>query len=333
MRTLFGASALATIFFSMGGFAYAQQNTDTLQIWGGGAKEASFYSGTLVPLAEKAIKTLAFRSYSWGGVSPGCPANMQQVTTDPQDLAFCQLDMVRAAQNNGSFTGQIIRADIGDECLYLATQEGGRSFGDFVADAALASVLTAGATSGSAGTLAVLTGHYKEYNPDLELLDVINTSGAADAMEKLANGDAPFAFFVQSPDPASKPFEIAAQNGLHFVPVWHDELADLGYELKSLPVTSASWSWSGGAKAGERVTTACTKIALITGDPTQIVDEKERRRHQLLIDKIAGASAQTFQPTDNTSWLEVAAGIQSVAVSTATDLADAANERLNQLRN
>ncbi len=338
MRTLFGATALVTIAIAMGGnFAYANE-VGKREVHGGGKKESSFYSSTVVDTVINGLQENRITGYSWGGVSDGTIDNVDRVNKDPVDLGIGQLDilngLIRDAAASGEAPGfHVLIENMGPECYYLATNNPGYSnFGHVLGNAFDITIATTGIKSGSFGSLNALAKVY----PDLVSVEIKNYPDANAAVEAVANGEANFVFFVQKPTPGSGPFQLIAEKGLTYVPVVDWEMEDLGLQFFELPVTSSEFSlsaWkSGGIKEGQKVATACTSIALFGGDAA-----KATGRDQKLIEAIAArvpaADAGDFSLPQTTDWLAMIGGMVQLSTDKIGEFANAARDTVEDLRN
>lgn len=275
-----------------------------LSIWGGGAQGASVYTDVYVPHVVKNLESVALSGYQWGGVSAGTLENAQRVTENPTNLAVGQLDLLRdlngSLMDNGkpySFT--ILADDIGPECLYLVTnQKGYNTFGDFLGNSFQITVATGGEKSGSFGTFLNLAKTYPQMN---EML-YDNVGSAIDIIGAVKSGKATHGFFVMRPDPQSTTFKAIADAGMTIVPV-----VDYGLEenYKFLDLKVANGSLFSSAKT---VTTACTSVALIAGNPTSeaalTLTPRDAQRLKVTIERVGSISKDNLRPNIS-SWADM----------------------------
>lgn len=315
-KMLFAVSALALI-------ASTASADDLKKVWGGGDPAVSAYSGTYVPLAIENLANARLVGYEWGGKSDGCVDNMQKVTDNPTNLAICQGDMVASEANKAKYKYTVLRTDLGYECLYAVTAlPGYDNFGHIQGNAFDLTIHTTGAASGSMGSWARLA----EVYPELADVTVVNHGNDKDAVAAAkadaAKGVAAIAFFVKRPDPENATFEYISQNKMTFIPVVESEIEDKGYSFPDLPVENAGWGALVGGKV-KRITTACTSIALITGDPAALpanAPSKIVSRLTNTIERVQKQSTAEWQPKEG--WFS----------KMMNDLADTAPSKLAELK-
>lgn len=296
-----------------------------LNIWGGGDPKTSAYSGVYVPRVKEILSQNALSGYDWGGVSAGTADNVEKVKAHPTNLALGQWDLLSQYPDPKPFT--VIAQNIGPECLYMvaaANLEGYNTWGDVIGNAWQMDVATGTELSGSYGTWKILQSIYPELadgemNTPTKLLD-----GGADAIiQAVIDGKATHGFFVQRPDPNSPVFKKIAEAKLHFVPV-----VDYGlegkYDFQSLKVENGGFF--GGAK---NVNTACTSVALFTGDPN-VVTGGQQKRLKATIERLSKVPADNFKPNLAT-WRDMWDNITAVTGSTAIDMMEASKKALEDI--
>lgn len=275
-----------------------------LSIWGGGAQGASVYTDVYVPHIVKSLESVALSGYQWGGVSAGTLENAQRVTETPTNIAVGQLDLLKnlngTLMDNGkpySFT--ILADNIGPECLYLVTsQKGYNTFGDFLGNSFQITVATGSEKSGSFGTFLNLARIYPQMN---EML-FENVGGAPDIVEAVKSGKATHGFFVMRPDPQSNTFRDIANSGLSIIPVV-DYGLEAEYQFLDLKVANG-----GFFSEAKTVTTACTSVALIAGNPTseqaQALTPRDAQRLKVTIERVGSISKDNLRPNIS-SWADM----------------------------
>lgn len=299
-------------------------------VWGGGDPAASAYSGVYVPRIIDVLGQNALTGYSWGGVSAGTLDNAIKVTKAPTNLAVGQWDILSSLKGtpmpdgSGNFAFTVLAQNIGPECLYMVTkQQGYNTWGDVVGNAWQIDLATDDVLSGSMGTWKVLAGVY----PDLATLDrpVDNLKGAAAVIDAVISGKDTHGFFVQRPDPNSDLFKKIADNKLIFVPIIDFDLQDK-YDFESLKV-----AYGGLFGQDQYVETACTSVALITGDPAAVpAGSSLSKRLAATIDRIQKVKADDLKPNLAT-WQDMWGSIKSVAGDDAKNLMDASKKALDDL--
>ena len=98
------------------------------------------------------------------------------------------------------------------------------------------------------------------------------------------------------------------------------------YKFMSLKV---SHGWSGG----KEVQTACTTVALITGDPSSanLADDSDKRRLAETIKRMSAVDSKSFQP-DASSWRDMWDSIASYSTDQAKSLMDQSKKALADLK-
>jgi hypothetical protein len=216
----------------------------------------------------------------------------------------------------------IVKPDMGPECLYLITKDKSyKTFGDVVGNGWQLGVITGGEKSGSFGTWNVLVGVY----PDLKPMAVTHVAAIGDIVAAVKQKKDAVGFFVMRPDPDSDVFKAIADADLAIVPVVDFDLEGK-YKFMSLKV---SHGWSGG----KEVQTACTTVALITGDPSspKLANDTDKRRLTETIKRLGAVDSKMFQP-DASSWRDMWDSIASYSTDQAKSLMDASKKALADLK-
>lgn len=312
-------------------------------VWGGGDPSVSTYSGTYVPMAINNLTDARLAGYVWGGKSSGSIENMINVDSNPTHLAVVQDDMARAEANKSIYNYTVIRDDLGFECYYAVTGfPGYDNFGHILGNAFDITIHTTGSTSGSMGSLKRL----QEIFPDLQDVNVVEHGNDLEAVEAskadVAKGQASVAFFVKRPDPNNTTFEYIAENEMTFIPVVDFELEGKGLTFPDLVVENAGWKALTGGKP-KRVTTACTKIALITGDPAALpadVSNGVKRRLEETIKRLGEQPTAKWQPQE--AWFadminnmsetgpDKLKALMEKAKNTASEIGEGVAKKINQ---
>ncbi len=272
---LLGIAAAASLSVGLA-LAAPPVGTDPERFVWGGAAEGSSYTDNYVPQVVDVLNTKArMKGYGWGGPTLGTVENAAIITNTPTNLAVGQYDILKDLQGQpipGDATGKLYDftfilgadgtpANLGPECLYIVTSIPGytdsSAFGNVLADAWDMTLATGAEGSGSLATFKRLQSIYPDLTPD----SIINAGGALKIVEAVASGQATHGFFVQRPDPASPVFEAIKNAKLTIVPVV-DSALEGEYTFNELKVAN------GGLFTGAKtVATACTFVALITGNP------------------------------------------------------------------
>jgi hypothetical protein len=298
-------------------------------VWGGGPAESSAYTANYVPKVIEVLDSQHLTGYAWGGVSQGTVANAELVTDHPTNLAVGQSDIFGlikdqpiTGREGAKYQFTIVKPDMGPECLYLISSDKSyKTFGDVVGNGWQLGVVTGGEKSGSFGTWKVLQGLY----PDLKPMAVTHVAAISDIVAAVKQKKDMVGFFVMRPDPDSEVFKTIAEASLTIVPVVDFDLEDK-YKFMSLKV---SHGWSGG----KEVQTACTTVALITGDPSnaKLANDSDKKRLAETIKRMGAVDSKAFQP-DASSWRDMWDSIASYSTDEAKSLMDQSRKAIADLK-
>lgn len=298
-------------------------------VWGGGPAASSAYTSAYVPKVIEALEAQRLSGYAWGGESQGTIANAEKVTDHPTNLAVGQMDLFNLIKDQPipgregtKYQFTIVKPDMGPECLYMITKDASyQTFGDVLGNAWQIGIITTGEKSGSFGTWKVLQGIY----PDLKSVAVVHVGGIGDILTQVKATKGAIGFFVMRPDPSSEVFQAIAEKELTIVPVVDFDLEGK-YNFLSLKV---SHGWGGG----KEVQTACTTVALITGDPSnpKLTEEIDKRRLVETIKRLGSVDAKTLQPTSG-SWRDMWDSIASYSSDKTESLMEASKKALGDLK-
>lgn len=304
-----------------------------LAVWGGGKQGASTYTDAYVPHVIEVLSNAQLSGYTWGGPSDGTLANAVLVTKNPTNLAVGQFDLLKdlngkTAPDGTVYDFTILASDIGPECLYLMTnQPGYKTFGDFLGNAFQISVATGGPLSGSFGTFKNLQGLY----PDLQDVTVDNAGSALDIINAVQSGKDTHGFFVMRPDPQSATFKAIADAGLTIIPVVDFGLEDT-YKFLNLKVANGGFLGIGGE--AKTVTTACTSVALIAGDPAgpaaQALQPRDQKRLNVTIQRIGSLQADVLKPNIS-SWADMWDNLTAVTEDQAKAAMEASKKAFEEI--
>ena len=291
-KTLIAGSALAVL---TAGAAQAQY-----PIFTGG--ERGSYFGTFGPLLLE-ILDREFFDYTLQ-TSAGSGENIEQVLANPQAIGMTQTDVLAYQTDQDPALSDsivIIRNDVAHECLYAVTSEENLerlgNWGDVRAYARRLQFALGPEASGSARTFQFLQ-TFDERLAGARRVSYMDSTD--DAINAVISGDADIAFFVQFADTSNDRFETINDNRLAFIPVIDRTILrqrfgeDRAYVPLEVKVTSAGLlSWSGV----ERVLTACTPLAYITGSPDLLDSGSDAQLDQEdMIAILRDSSLEDLQP-------------------------------------
>ena len=264
--------------------------------------ERGSYFGTFGPLLLDVLEGYFF-DYELR-TSAGSGENIDQVLANPAAIGLTQTDVLTYETTQNPQIAEdivVIRNDIANECLYAVTSEDNvdrlGNWGDVRAYARRLRFALGSENSGSARTFRFL----QTFDERLASARRVQYMGSTDdAINAVITGDADVAFFVQFADTENPRFEMINDNRLAFVPVidraiLRQQFGDgaRAYVPLEVKVTSAGLlSWSGV----ERVLTACTPLAYITGNPDRLPDGDARLDLEDMISVVQEAPLSDLQP-------------------------------------
>ncbi len=235
--------------------------------------------------------------------SAGSAANIASVAANPLGIGLTQSDVLALAiERDPSLQDKltVIRADVAFECLFAVTRpdvaDRLQSWGDVQAYARRLRVVTGSESSGSAATVSFL----QSLSDQFGRARIDHLAGTDAAIDAVVGGNADIAFFVQFPNVDNPRFKAINDAKLAFVPVVDRTMlrqragGEQVYVAREVKVTPASLlSWSGVQK----VTTACTPIAYITGNPAALAEgSNERLDLDEVITRVRAADAADLRP-------------------------------------
>ncbi|MBP9669007.1 MAG: hypothetical protein KBE09_01835 [Candidatus Pacebacteria bacterium] len=302
------------------------------KICGGGDPKGSVYSKDYVPHIIKVMEGNRLTGYVRCGDTDATIHNAELITANPAWLAVGQLDILRQLngqaipdQKDKKYAFTVLHQNIGPECLYLVTKEKTyTTFGHVRGNGFDLTVLTGGQKSGSFGTWKILQSVFS----DLAEIPVEHIGSADKIVDAVAERQAAFGFFVMRPDPASETFIKIKSKGLNLVPVIDDALSGT-YTYLQLKVASGGWV------TGKPVfhTTACTSVALITGDPKMVAADNRRvlQRVNATIARMKDVPATDLRP-GLVSWKDMWDDMKEVGAEKVADLLESSKRALENAR-
>ncbi|MFM9938250.1 MAG: hypothetical protein ACKVP7_01990 [Hyphomicrobiaceae bacterium] len=258
------------------------------------------YHSTFCPRVEGELKKARFAHTC--KTSQGTAENIKRVLADPKQVGFGQLDILAL---EGVLSGTappitVMRRDDARECLFAVTRNKDvQSYGHLAANAAKLRFILPPEGSGSAATFKFLR------SIDVEGLgkatQVTHAKDTDEAIRQALAADDTATLFVQFPDPDNARFKLVSEQGGHFVPVIDRAILrpQIGnekiYFAQETQVANADW-----IKAGVKVVTACTPLAIFTGSPERITDAKALQDHKDLIATVRALKPEVLLPPEGT---------------------------------
>lgn len=323
---LAGAAALG---LSAGPAAAAQIHT--------GGQTGSYFSSFGPKL--KALLDKSFFDYQVV-TSAGSGANIDAVARNPVDVGLVQGDVlayILSEQPDLADRLTVIRTDVATECLFAvsAPQYADRltNWGEVLSFARRLKMATAAESSGPAVTLRFLQTIYAPLQQArIQFMDSTDA-----ALESVIAGQSDLAFFVQFADPSNPRFERINDNDLNFVPVigremlrqrvGGDQQVYVPQEVKVRSVGILSFS---GVKT---VTTACTPLAYVTGNPEQLPPgSSERLDLEEMIQLVRSTDVENLRPDEDwfQSVLDQAVTVTGSGLDSMLDSVDQAIQKIRE---
>jgi len=321
------AAVLASIGLAPGQVGAAQIHT--------GGKTGSYFSA-FGPKLE-ALLSKSFFDYQVV-TSAGSGENIEKVAQNPTDIGLAQGDVLAYRLSEQPDLAQkltVIRTDVAFECLFAVSgpQYSDRltNWGEVLTFARRLRIATASENSGPAVTLRFLQTIYDPLQQArIQFMDSTDA-----AIESVIRSQSDVAFFVQFADPSNPRFERINDNDLHYVPVvgramlrqrvGGDQRVYLPQEVK---VQSAGILSFSGVKT---VTTACTPLAYITGNPELLpAGSTERLDLEEMIQLVRSAELDTLRPDEDwfQSVLDQAVTVTGSGLDSMLDAVDQAVQKI-----
>lgn len=295
-------------------------------IYAGGRGGA--YLETFCPPVPSALDTQYFSGYSCKE-SKGTLDNISNVLTNPSALGFVQMDVFALqTQSKPDLLKQLtlVRSDIACEGLWMVTKNPRiKSFGDVLGFASRIPFVLPSETSGSTASFKYL----QSLDPDGlgSATNIKYVPSATKVIENVANSsDNAVGFFVQFADPENPNIKLMLDKGLTILPVVSRQItsAKVGdrelYQVQSFNITSGGLFRSGDAKV-----TACTPVALITGNPELAKTPGEKKNQTALIKTMQDIPASSLLPQEP-RLAKLISGIKRVSSSTLDEMLAAADK-------
>lgn len=256
------------------------------------------YFGRFCPELKTALKKSAF-DYECA-LSKGSRENLQRVVSDPTQIGYSQFDVFALEKTilGGENLFTTIRADLGNECLFMVTKNRQiTNFGEVAALAASLRFILPPEKSGSAATFEFL----QQIDPNgLGLATSVSHAASTDeAIEQaLASNDA-VTLFVQFPDPENARFKLIDKLEGHAIPVIDRNIlrqqigGEKVYYAEETEISNPKW-----LKSSDRVITACTPMVLFTGNSSRVEDSTARRDLDDLVKTVRALKADDLRPKE-----------------------------------
>jgi len=268
----------------------------------GGEKGA--YNSTFCPPLPAVLGQSMFQGYHCTP-SDGTLANIAGVLARPTNIGFVQLDVLaREIANKPELAKQVtvIRQDIACEGLWMVTKNDKlKNYGDVLGYARRIPFVLPAQTSGSAASFSFL----QSIDPDgLGRAPARNIKYVQDSTTVIntvaASTDNSVGFFVQFADPENANIRLMVEKGLTVIPVVSREIANAKVgENQLYNVQSFGLKAGGIFVSGDERVTACTPVAVITGNPEAAKDNNARDDQNDLIKAVRDVPSSALLPQDS----------------------------------
>jgi len=284
-----------------------------------GDKTGAYYND-IGPQVEKVLEGKLFRYTLEPGAGTG--GNFEAIAQVPYTVGLGQADAYALLDQATPGVVASVPTRV-RECAFAVTKNkalvgtrSGEGWGNIMAVSNRLRVALPNAKSGSALTWKYIQSFNKALG-DVGQIDNYNTTAAA--LQATANGSADIAFFVQMPDVDNSLFRLAQDLRLSWVGVGGRDMllqtvrtargAQQVYFLDTVPVAK---TWFGFGPP-ETITTACTRVVVMTGDPEHFERGSSEQKHlSEIIAALAGAPEVAFEP-DRSGYRSAVASTKSAA--------------------
>jgi hypothetical protein len=268
----------------------------------------------------------------------GSAGNFDAIVANPMTVALGQADVY--ALMNAQNPGMVVSVPTGvRECLFAVTANSGIAgtqegdgWGNMMSLAKRMRIALPGQASGSAKTFEFI----QSINDKLAEASNITYHDSTDAaIDAVAQDNADVAFFVQMPDTNNQLFRSIKERGLMWIGVGDRAMLrqDVGgtkiYDVDTVPVEE---TW-GGFGTPKTLTTTCTQVVVMTGDPARPdVSDAETLKDQLAL---LNENQSNYEP--DADWYRDMVGkiknVSQSATDTLLQSVDRASQAVNNALN
>lgn len=295
--------------------------------------QAGAYNSTFCPPLPSVLDKKFFAGYRCQP-SGGTLDNISKVTATPADVGFVQLDVLALEMQTKPELGKqisIIRSDIACEGMWMVTKNASlKSYGDVLGYARRIPFILPGAGSGSAASFKFL----QTSDPDGlgRATNIKYVNDTATVINTVAAGsDNSVGFFVQFADPENANIRLMQDKGLTIVPVVSRDITKLQVKDKDgkaqdlYQVQSFNLKSGGLFASGDDRVTACTPVAVITGNPDSGKTPNDKDNQRDLIEALSSVPASSLLPTDS-RFAKLLTGVRRVTGSALNEMLSAADK-------
>lgn len=286
------------------------------------------YNSTFCPPLPNVLNQSFFSGYRCQS-SGGTLDNIAKVIANPSDAGFVQLDVLALTmQEKPDLAKQIsiIRSDIACEGMWMVTKNPAlKSYGDVLGFSRRIPFILPGQGSGSAASFKYL----QSIDPDglgrASNMKYVNDT--ATVINTVAAGaDNAVGFFVQFADPENANIRLMQDKGLTIIPVVSREITKAKVKDQDLYQVQSFNLKSGGIFAsGEDKVTACTPVAIITGNPESGKTANDKDNQKDLIEALQKVPSSSLLPTEP-RMAKLLSGVRRVTGSALNEMLSAADK-------
>jgi len=258
------------------------------------AGEKGAYHTLFCPPIAAALQKAQFKGYECTP-SKGTVENIDRVLENPTNIGFVQLDVYanEAIKRGEEFKKlKVIRDDFACEHLWMVTRSPALdTYNSIRSNASRVRFILPPKESGSAATFAFLQTNDPEYLGRVPENRIIYKDDATAVLDEIGSStDGAVGFFVQFADPDNDNIKLLMRKRLKIVPVISAEILRIKLNGREVYGEQTFESEPGIFAEGTEATTACTRVAIITGAPILFEGEAAERQEQM-IRKVNGVPA------------------------------------------
>jgi hypothetical protein len=265
----------------------------------------------------------------------GSAGNFQAIAENAMIVALGQADVY--ALMNAQNPGKVVSVPTGvRECLFAVTsnpgiagEREGDGWGNMMSLARRMRVALPGEESGSAKTFEFI----QSINEQMaQVTNIRHYDSTDDAINAVALDQADVAFFVQMPDTSNQLFRFIKEKNLMWIGVGDRGMLrqEVGgttiYAVDTVPVEE---TW-GGFGTPKTLTTTCTQVVVMTGDPSR----EDASDPQTLNDQVSLLQEHQGSYEPEADWYQDMVGkIRSVSASATEKLLETVDEASKAVNN
>lgn len=295
----------------------------------GGAQGA--YHTVFCPPLPPALTRVYFNNYACT-TSRGTLENIDRVLAYPSAIGFAQLDVFarEAARRGPEFARlTLVRRDIACEGLWMVTRNDRlTNLGDVQGFARRINFILPPRESGSAASFAFL----RESDPEgLGRVPEANIRYVADSTAMIRaiaeSTDGSVGFFVQFADPTNANIRLIVEQNLRTIPVVSREIMrarvdnEAVYQVQEFALAEGGFLGIGGR--ARNATTACTPVAIFTGNPDAVPAGNARDDQRDMIQRLREVPTTALLP-QQTGIARIISGARRMSQTAVQGMEDAA---------